>query len=334
MNLKKCILFITILSLIITMPIMAAEKATQKADEPQVAAIVDGNEITVNEVDKFAQTQQVIMQLYQTNQEFAQVILQTEAGKNVIKEYQKQKLDQLITQKLLEQEAKERGISLSKEKKDEFFNKQLKGIKEQNNMTDKQIEDALKEQGSSLEDYKKMFLDNNEGTLLISNLRDEVFSKVSVSDEKVKKYYENNSSQYKHKAQVKASHILVKTEKKAKEVLKKLNNGANFAEMAKEYSTGPSKNSGGNIGFFSKGQMMPKFEEAAFNLEIGEISDPVKTKYGYHIIKLKDKKKAGISEFKEVKDKIKSSLLDNKKQKAWSDFINTLREEAKIEKKL
>ncbi len=89
---------------------------------------------------------------------------------------------------------------------------------------------------------------------------------------------------------VKASHILVKSEQQAKDIKTQINNGASFESMAKEYSMCPSGANGGDLGFFSRGQMVPEFENAAFGLALGKVSDPVKTQFGYHLIKVTDKK--------------------------------------------
>ena len=195
---------------------------------------------------------------------------------------------------------------------------------------------ALSQQGiSSLDQYKQMFLENNKGNLLINKLMNEVTKDISISDEEAKKYYNNNKNQYEHKEQLKASHILVKSKEKAEEVLNKLNNGDKFAKLAEEYSQGPSSKNGGSLGYFSKGEMVPAFEKAAFDMKVGEITDkPVKTDYGYHIIKVEDKKESGTASFKDVKDNIKQQLASERKQSKWSDFVKQLKEEADIEKKL
>nr|WP_264357635.1 peptidylprolyl isomerase [Halothermothrix orenii] len=157
---------------------------------------------------------------------------------------------------------------------------------------------------------------------------------VSVEESAVREYYDNNKENFKHGTQIKARHILVETEKEAREILNELENGADFGEMAKEYSTGPSSKNGGDLGYFGKGRMVPEFEEAAFALKVGQISDPVKTQYGYHIIKVEDKVEEGITPFDEVKDKIKNNLLQQKQQTAWNNFLKELRDKAEIEIKL
>lgn len=108
------------------------------------------------------------------------------------------------------------------------------------------------------------------------------------------------------KPEIKASHILVEDEETAKEVKNKLNEGASFEELAQEYSTDGSAANGGDLGYFGPGQMVPEFEEAAYALEVGEISEPVQSQFGFHIIKLTDKKE--VAPFEEMKEEIREEL--------------------------
>lgn len=335
---KKSIVILTLVTLLFSIPVMANEgdNSSPSKNEPKLAAVVNGQDITINELDQFANLQQIVMSLYQQHQQFAQVLLQSEEGQELLNRFRKTKLDGLISQTLLEQEAKKRGISISDKDKDDIFNQQISAIKRQNNLTDDQLKEVLKKQGiNSLEQYKEVFFQNNEQNLVINKLREEVTSDINVSDKEIEEYYNNNKSNYKHDEQVKASHILVEKEEKAKELIDKLNSGANFTELAKNNSTGPSAKNGGNLGFFSKKDMVEPFTNAAFNLNVGEISEkPVKTQYGYHIIKVTDKKEAGTTSLSDAKAEIKQKLQQQKMQDAWNKFVKSLREEAKIEKKL
>ncbi len=141
-----------------------------------------------------------------------------------------------------------------------------------------------------------------------------------VTEEEIKEYYENNKDQF---AKRDASHILVADEKTAKEVKEKLDNGEDFAKLAKEYSTDTANAAnGGNLGTFSKGQMVKEFEDAAFALKEGEISEPIKTQFGYHIIKL-NKVADSIDDNKEA---ITKALTDKK----YADYIKELNEKANV----
>jgi len=334
MNIKKTgLLFLAII--LIAVPILAADSNVEE-EKANVAAVVNGEEITVDELDSYMQLNNLVMQLYQTNQEFAQFLIMTKAGQDFLNEYRKQKVEELIVVKLLQQEAENQNITLSDEKKNELFNEQLAYIKQQNGFSsDEQFENALKQNGfESLAAFKDYFFEQNTKVLEVNELRERLLGEITVSDKEIEDYYNENIESYKFGDQVKASHILLETEESAKEVLEKLNNGADFAEMAKEYSTGPSAEDGGDLGFFEKGDMVKEFEEAAFGLEVGETSDIVKTQYGYHIILVTDKREAGVKSLEEVKDNIKSGLLANKRKKTWENFVEELREKAEIEIKL
>ncbi|MDZ7673136.1 MAG: peptidylprolyl isomerase [Halanaerobiales bacterium] len=336
MQLKRVLSIVMILTLLVAFPVAAQEGETTESDQPKVAAVVNGEDITMQELDQYSGTQNLIMSLYRSNPEFTQVLLQTEAGQNVIEEFQKVKLDQLITEKLLAQEANKRGIELSEEEQTEIFNKQLEGIKQQNNLNDEQLEQTLQQQGiESIDAYKQRFFDINKDRLIINKLQETVISEAEVTEEEMKTYYDENTSQFEVQEQVEASHILLKDEETAQEVLTELENGADFAELAKEYSTGPSAEDGGSLGYVSKDQNIAQgFKDALFKLEVGSISDVVETQYGFHIIKASDKKEAGTRSYDEVKEQIKQQLKNQKGQSIWEQFVRELRDEAQIEKKL
>lgn len=158
-----------------------------------------------------------------------------------------------------------------------------------------------------------------------------LFEDVDIDDTEVKKYYEENKAQFKKPESIKASHILLKTEEKANEIKEKLDNGESFEELAREYSTCPSKEQGGDLRFFTKGQMVPEFENVAFNMEEGNISDPVKTQFGYHVIKLTDKQPAQEANFEEVKDQLKQQLLAMKQSQVYMNKGNELKEKFEVE---
>jgi peptidyl-prolyl cis-trans isomerase C len=149
--------------------------------------------------------------------------------------------------------------------------------------------------------------------------------KVTVKDEDVKEYYEKNKEMFVEGEAVGASHILVDSEEKAKELLEKINNKEiSFEDAARENSSCPSSENGGSLGQFTRGQMVPEFDEACFSMEIGEIRGPVKTQFGFHLIKLTSKKEAKPMEFDAIKEQLKGSLLQEKQQEAYKSKINQL----------
>lgn len=160
-----------------------------------------------------------------------------------------------------------------------------------------------------------------------SLLKNYAFTKVikdaSVTDEEAKKFFEDNKSSF-AKESVVASHILVDSEEKAKEIKKEVEEGKAFDEAAKEYSTCPSSENGGSLGEFSRGSMVKEFEDVAFTMGKGEISEPVKTQFGYHLIKVDDKKDPDSLTFEDVETDVRSEALRLKQQKIYLDKLQSL----------
>jgi len=149
---------------------------------------------------------------------------------------------------------------------------------------------------------------------------------VKVTDEETKTYYEENRERFRQGETVRASHILVDTEEKALAIKADIDAGkVTFADAAKANSTCPSKENGGDLGAFGHGQMVPEFDEAAFALEIGVVSAPVKTQFGYHLILVTEKSDDAEYPYDEIKDQLKDQLLADKQQKAYVSKINQLK---------
>ncbi len=163
-----------------------------------------------------------------------------------------------------------------------------------------------------------------------SFLKKKVEVESKVSDEDMKKFYEQNKDKFKSGEQIKASHILVKTEKEAKDVLAQLKSGGKFEDLAKKFSVDSSSAKGGDLGWFGKGSMVPAFEKAALALKEGQISDIVKSDFGFHIIKLTGKRPAGIRPFEEVKEQIKGAIMPTKQQEVFQKIKDELKKTAKI----
>ncbi|QZY57514.1 peptidylprolyl isomerase [Crassaminicella profunda] len=152
-----------------------------------------------------------------------------------------------------------------------------------------------------------------------------VIADVQVEEAEIKEYYEKNQEQFVSGESVQAKHILVKDEEKAKEVLKAIKEGKSFEDAAKEYSECPSKEKGGDLGSFQKGQMVPEFEKVAFELEVGAMSELVKTQFGYHIIKVEDKKAATTMPLEQVKGQLQEYILRNKQNEKFKTYTDGLR---------
>jgi peptidyl-prolyl cis-trans isomerase C len=163
--------------------------------------------------------------------------------------------------------------------------------------------------------------------LLMDNLLS-VEGKAATTDEAMKKVYEDASKQITGEQEVHARHILVETEDEAKTVADELKKGVDFAELAKKKSKDPGASDGGDLGFFTKEQMVPEFSAVAFALEPGKISDPVKSQFGWHIIKVEEKRNRQAPSFEQVKAQIETYVT----RKAQSDYVTKLRETAKVER--
>ena len=149
---------------------------------------------------------------------------------------------------------------------------------------------------------------------------------VTVTDIEARKFYDENKDKFQGQPVVSASHILVSREAEANEIKAKIESGEmSFEDAAKQYSSCPSKARGGDLGEFGRGQMVPEFEQAAFDMEIGELRGPVKTQFGYHLIRLDGKKTSEPVSFDQAKDMIKARLYDEKRQKAYQSKVNQLK---------
>jgi peptidyl-prolyl cis-trans isomerase C len=176
------------------------------------------------------------------------------------------------------------------------------------------------------DEFKKRLNFTRNRLLMDSLLASE--GKSATTDAAMKQVYEDASKQITGEQEVHARHILVETEDEAKAVKAELDKGADFAELAKKKSKDPGASDGGDLGFFTKEQMVPEFSAVAFALEPGKISDPVKSQFGWHIIKVEEKRNRKPPEFDQVKAQIETYVA----RKAQADYVGKLREAAKIER--
>lgn len=186
-------------------------------------------------------------------------------------------------------------------------------------------DEANKDQLTSGKDFE-----NRLAYYKLRAMRDAFYEKKvrgGVADAQAKAAYDEQIGKLKPEAEVHARHILVKTEEEAKDLVKQLKAGADFNELAKKSSDSSNAHSGGDLGYFSRGQMVKSFEDAAFALEPGQVSDPVKSEFGWHVIKVEDKRNRPVPTFDEVKDQIMASLV----QTQLKDTVQKLRSSASID---
>ena len=155
------------------------------------------------------------------------------------------------------------------------------------------------------------------------SLRESYFDqavKNKITDDEAKSFYDEQAKQAPGGPQIRARHILVKTEEKAKELYEMIAHDGDFADLAKKHSTGPSGKDGGDLGYFGEGQMVPEFSKAAFALKVGEVSLPVKTKFGWHLIKVEDRRETSFPPFADLKERIVNHLAQRKAQSVAEDM--------------
>jgi peptidyl-prolyl cis-trans isomerase C len=316
--------FTTVLAMTV-MLVSTLALAEEKKEPAGKAAVVNGVAISKDDFDR-----EMDFYIKRANQRGQQV---PEAQMGLMKN---QVLDSLIDRELLFQETKKKGINIDpKDVADE-----LQKIK-QRYAKPGEFEQLLNDMGLTESDVQNQI----ERGLAIQQLIDnEVRSKVTIGDEEVKSYYDANPQLFEQPEQVKASHILVKVDanapqeekdkarKKIESVQEKAKKGEDFATLAKTYSEGPSGPNGGDLGYFRRGQMVKPFEDAAFNLKPNETSDIVETQFGYHLIKVVDKKPAQKMTYADVKERLSEHLKKQKTDSEAGAYIQSLRGSAKIEK--
>ncbi len=247
-------------------------------------------------------------------------------------------LNSLIEKRLTEQKVKELGIKISAEE----IRQAIEDVKRQNhNMTDEQLQEALKKQGYTLAQYEEQIRQQLERLRLVTL---EVRSKVYVSPKEVEDYYAAHKSQYTGDEQFRARHIFIKIDEKAPaaqiqkamakalDLLYKARSGKNFADLARTYSDDPAaQKDGGDLGTFKRGEMLPELEKALLPLKPGEVGDLVSTPSGLHIIKLEAEIPGQVKPFQTVKAEIEDHLYRVKQDERFTQWMKDLRAKASIE---
>lgn len=282
------------------------EKAEVKKDPNEVIATVNGENILQLELDRILD----------------------KAGKRMNKSnlhlVEEKIINDLITQAVLKQFIKKEGIQVSSNRIEQEIKTFRENIKNNPDTQDKSLETLLEEQGGSLEELRV--------ALDISFSIDEYMEK-TIPEEEIEKYFTENMGNFNGET-VTASHILIDTKgvedeaklKEAKEkidkIKKELDGGADFVQLAKAHSDCPSSKTGGDLGVINRGEMVKEFTDVAFATEVNGISEPVKTQFGYHIIKVTDKQEGKDIKFEDIKDKVKIALHNEKTLNLIQDLLN------------
>ncbi|WP_319478266.1 peptidylprolyl isomerase [Marispirochaeta aestuarii] len=246
----------------------------------------------------------------------------------------KQVVQAMITKNVLLQNFRELGFSVDPDRVD----REIQNVKN-NYGSDAEFEKSMADQGYDMERLRKEITQS----LQVFMVQQHVVEDVEVTDEEMRRAYNSNVDQIAQPETVRARHILVSLEEGATEedkaaarekieaIQDELAAGADFAELAKEKSEGPSSKNGGDLGYFSADKMVPSFSDAAFALQPGEVSGIVETRFGYHIIKLEDRKDAWLPSFEEVKEHLRPQLEQQKAQMVFQEYVQQLQGKAEIE---
>jgi len=336
--LKKLVSAGSLLILAAVVCVYVSSVVAQDGGSEQARDAVEEPAVTVNgQIIAEAKVQQIVqrnIQRLNRSSNLPEELVSQLAGR-----FRAQALEQLIAQELLIQEAKKQNININ----DEQVQAELQRAASSQNLSMEDFEQLLKAYGQDMEEVKKQI---REGLTYEKILEKQWEGKTDVNTPDARQYYENNIEQFQEPEQIRASHILISTRTndpnadKAKvkaeakieieEIQKKIAEGADFAEMAKEHSQGPSAPRGGDLDFFPRGKMMPSFEEAAFSLEVGQVSDIVETSYGYHLIKVTGHKDSNTISFEEAKEGIIENLTNQKKNDIAQQYVESLKENAEI----
>ncbi|KGX92600.1 foldase PrsA [Pontibacillus halophilus JSM 076056 = DSM 19796] len=258
-----------------------------------------------------------------TQADSSETVAETKNGNVTEEQFYEELKNQPNAKQVLQQMIITEVLNDKYEVSEEEIDKEVQSIKDQ--YGEEQFDQVLQQNGLQSEDDLR-------DALKTSLLQEKAATEgVEVSDEDIQQRYDRMSTE------IEASHILVEDEETAKEVKQKVDEGdKSFAELAEEYSTGPTSTEGGSLGFFSAGEMDPAFEDAAYNLEKGEVSEPVQSSFGWHVIKVTDKReKEDVEPLEDMKDQIERELkTQNVDQAAVQEKMNKLLKDAEIDIKV
>jgi len=248
-------------------------------------------------------------------------------------------LERLIEEKLVDQEVKRSGIKVSSKEVEAA----LEEVMRRNTASQKDLEKALAADGLTLETYKKQIEKGLQRQKLISW---SVKVETKPGEKEWREFYQKNMDRYRTNETYRPGQILFiipkgatpeeirEMKKKCQKVLEKIKGGEDFGEMALLYSEDSSNKDRGDLGYFKKGELLPAFEREALGLQVGEVSGIVRTEFGFHIIKLLDRKGVDPLSFEEVKEKVMADYYESEMEKAYKQYLSTLKEKSVIEIKL
>lgn len=294
----------------------------------RVVAVVNQEIITLSEVEKWVKP---LQEKITTENRLERREQLQEVYRNV--------LERLIDEKLIDQEVKKSGIKISAKEIEAI----VEEVKRRNAVTQEVLERALAAEGMTLEAYKKKIETDLQRKKLINW---SVKIETKVGEKELRDFYQKNKDRYRPNESYRPGHILFVVpkeatpeevrviKKKCQDVLEKIKGGDDFGEMALLYSQDASNKDRGDLGYFKKGELFPTLEREALRLKVGEVSGVVRTEFGFHIIKLLDRKGVEPLPFEEVKERIVADYYESEMEKAFKQYLSTLKEKSVIEIKL
>ncbi len=311
MNFRRAI--IPLVALVTVLALLAGCTAFQG----EVAAVVNGENIYAKDVDEqFAQMQGQQRSAFEGAQ-----------GKQMEKQFKQRILDKLISDMLIKQEAEKSGAAPSDKEVQQRYDQLKKQF-----ASEAQFNDALQKAKLTPDKLKESIAQQ----LIVQKLMNKLVKNQKVTDKQISDYFKKNKAQFLQPEKFHVVQVLVKANDKAlaQKIYSQLKGGATFAAMAKKYSIDPqSKTRGGDIGFVAVGEVVPEFGAAMSRLKIGELSQPVKSQFGWHILKVTEKRKPGQRTLKEVKEQIRQTILQTRQRDVFNKWLADARKKADVQDK-
>lgn len=317
-------------TLTVTPPVAPAPAPSPLAGGPFMA--VNGNPVTH---EAFAEIRGSILDYYaRLYAQFGidiRIFLVGARGRMFGLEIDLSALTSLLNRSLVEAEASRRGIVVSPEAIEAEFERQYQAMLDTYGITEDYLREYFAAQGGTLDAFKAEGRASVAEQLLYEEVQKSIAGPIELSEEELRKYFEAHKAEYGTEEAVEASHILVETKEEAQLVLDELASGADFAELARTRSKDPgSSRQGGQLGWFGRGRMVPAFEEAAFALKIGETSGIVETQFGFHIIRVTNRREATQPEFADVADRVRADATKEIAGERFDAWLKKAREEAQV----
>lgn len=304
--------------------------AALRADfEDRIVAVVNDDVVTLSELD--AESESFMKRIENVPQGADQ--------QTIVRETRKAALNKLIDDLLIEQESRRLGISAT----DADVEKTVENIMKDRNISREELEASITREGGTLEEYAR---EVRRYLLKMKIMAREIKPKIAVGEDEIGEYYRKHLDRYEGKEAVRVSQILFIVPKGSNEetrrelksqasaLREKLEAGEPFEFMANRYSQGPAAKSGGDLGFVERNMMFPAVDEAAFSLEIGAVSEVIESPIGFHIIRVTDRRGAGVKPVSEVRQEITDTIRNEKMEKRFLEWMETLKKKSHIDIRL